>query len=978
MFLHTHASQISDMTYFSSNYARINYPVSEANSPGLRNAQIGAIHAIGAHFALYGEDPALVIMPTGSGKTAVLNLSAYLLRAKRVLVISSSVMVRGQIKNEFLTLKTLKESRVFHADLDTPKVKEIRSPIKSADEWTAFADFEVVVGIPNSINQGIAVLTDPELFDLVLVDEAHHVPAFTWSNIVRAFPRAKKIFFTATPFRRDKKEIEGRIAFNYPLAKAYEDKIFGEIGYYPVITNDKNPDLAIAKATEKVFNEDTAVGLRHYIMVRTETKEHAQVLSELYESQTTLRLQKVDSTKTYNFINKTIAKLRGGELDGIICVDMLGEGFDFPNLKIAAIHSPKKSLANTLQFIGRFARTNAENIGEAKFLAVPNDIEIGKRKLYAEGAVWNDIIKNLSQEVTDAEDELKQAIDSFNYETTQANAEEISFYNLNPYCHVKIYKAEGIDLNGELTLSGQQTIHHAISTELNTVIFITKETEKPKWILSDELLNVKHYFFLVYYDEPTKLLFLHSSIKTPQFYDNMVEVFAVGDYTRISKYQINKVLLDVANPEFFNIGMLNRSAHSGESYRITAGPNAETTIKKSHVKNYANGHVFMKGNTAGSKMTVGYSSASKVWSNAYEKIPNYVKWCQGLAAKIVSTREVKTNTAFDDLPIGKVVDSFPLPAHGATWNNTTFSEPPLLYKLEDGEIVETYQLLDFDIELDKINSTLNILYFKLIFQGIQLILSYDFDNYFLYVKELDFELIVEEAGHQIPLLDYLNECPLQIYLDDFATIGNHEYYAPPSDADFHFDDSKIQPFSWTNTDVKREFYITPAQKASNGNLNSIHETLQAKLIADNYTLLIYDHGQGEVADFISFMDLPDRVEINLYHIKGSGGITPGDRVNDVYEVCMQAVKSQAWTVNRQSFSRKILQRTNGNPRKFLAGNPAIFQALMSNGKRLQFLFTIVQPGISQTTFSPKLSYILAAADDSITNSGYLPMLVIGS
>ena len=49
---------------------------------------------------------------------------------------------------------------------------------------------------------------------------------------------------------------------------------------------------------------------------------------------------------------------------------MLGEGFDFPNLKIAAIHSPHKSLVSTLQFIGRFARTNAENIGTAKFIAM--------------------------------------------------------------------------------------------------------------------------------------------------------------------------------------------------------------------------------------------------------------------------------------------------------------------------------------------------------------------------------------------------------------------------------------------------------------------------------------------------------------------------------------------------------------------------------------------------------------------------------
>lgn len=45
---------------------------------------------------------------------------------------------------------------------------------------------------------------------------------------------------------------------------------------------------------------------------------------------------------------------------------MLGEGYDLPNLKIAAIHDYHKSLAITLQFIGRFTRvSNKETLGSA-------------------------------------------------------------------------------------------------------------------------------------------------------------------------------------------------------------------------------------------------------------------------------------------------------------------------------------------------------------------------------------------------------------------------------------------------------------------------------------------------------------------------------------------------------------------------------------------------------------------------------------
>jgi superfamily II DNA or RNA helicase len=46
----------------------------------------------------------------------------------------------------------------------------------------------------------------------------------------------------------------------------------------------------------------------------------------------------------------------------VVCVDMLGEGFDLPELKIAAFHDIRKSLAVTLQLAGRFTRAR-EDLG---------------------------------------------------------------------------------------------------------------------------------------------------------------------------------------------------------------------------------------------------------------------------------------------------------------------------------------------------------------------------------------------------------------------------------------------------------------------------------------------------------------------------------------------------------------------------------------------------------------------------------------
>lgn len=123
------------------------------------------------------------------------------------------------------------------------------------------------------------------------------------------------------------------------------------------------------------------------------------MLERIYADNTKLKLKRIDSSLTHSSIKSCLNQLRSGDLDGIICVDMLGEGYDFPNLKIAAIHAPHKSLAATLQFIGRFARTNASDIGTAKFIAVnDSELEIENKKLYTNDAVWQDMIIGLSEE----------------------------------------------------------------------------------------------------------------------------------------------------------------------------------------------------------------------------------------------------------------------------------------------------------------------------------------------------------------------------------------------------------------------------------------------------------------------------------------------------------------------------------------------------------------------------------------------------
>lgn len=238
-------------------------------------------------------------MPTGSGKTAVLILSAFVLRANRVLVITPSRLVREQVARNFENLELLKKIGALGDTTGEHKVHLLKNKLKSKAEWSDLKEYDTVISTPNCISPTYEGVVEPPdgFFDLILIDEGHHLPAKTWKSIIEAIPHARKVIFTATPFRLDKREIPGVIIYEFSLKEAFEDKIFGHIEYIPVITgNRQSDDIAIAQETEKVYLDDKSKGLDHRILVRTDTRSHADELLDIYSKYTTLEVEKPEWT----------------------------------------------------------------------------------------------------------------------------------------------------------------------------------------------------------------------------------------------------------------------------------------------------------------------------------------------------------------------------------------------------------------------------------------------------------------------------------------------------------------------------------------------------------------------------------------------------------------------------------------------------------------------------------------------------------
>lgn len=965
------------MSYFGEKYSTLRFPIREDNrKQGYRPAQLAAAQAVAAHF--FGRaDPAIVSMPTGAGKTAVLMTIPFLLRATRVLVLTPSRLVREQIAEDFESLKTLKRIEALSLDMPPPRVLTVDSQVTSDHGWHELSVADVVVATVRNVSpatDGVAPVP-MNLFDLVLVDEAHHAPAQTWAALLERLSKVRQALFTATPFRRDAKEIRGRLVFTYELRRARADGVYGELKFTPVEpVRPEDADVALAKAAEQQVAADKVAGLSHVLMVRTDSKSRADDLSKVYEANTALRLRTITGDHTLKHVRRVLDQLRDGTLDGVICVDMMGEGFDFPQLKVAALHSPHKSLAVTLQFIGRFARTTGEAVGKATFLAVPSEIEIEAHRLFVPGAEWNELVEKASGLRIERETAVREKLESFQPAVGVVAGSDASpsLYGLEPYFHVKVLSVPGgVDFTGPLGVPANSTvIFHSHSPSENAVICVTREVSACQWSSDESLADIAFSLFILFYEPASRLLFICSSRRDQSVYDDLAESVSLGTAGRLSPDELNRVLDGIVQPEFFSIGLRNRSGFGyGESYRMITGRAADRAIQKSDGRFYDRGHFFGKGLEGGKQTTIGLSSSSKVWSNRYDQVPILIEWCRSLAGKITKNVEPKTGSGLDYLGYGRRVTELPPGIQLAEWPEEVYQRHGLRLQL-DGET--PMALLDAELSIKEASEQAVLL--EVVGAQTPILLRFALDGARIITAaspEANAARCVDAYGASEPLIDFLNENLPSLYTKDLARLEGSTLHPPPTDFD-PFDSTRIEEIDWQTVGVDP---LCEKPKAGATGI-SIFEWLERRLLAEEWDIVFLDDGACEMADYVALRRVGDRAEAVLFHCKAAGDHpVPGDRVADAYEVCGQAIRSLRWSDGRR-LAKQIEHRVNHTNSRFLRGTLADVKMLI-DGVACRFEVVIVQPGIGRD-LSGDVASLLAATNAYIVGAQVPPLRVIGS
>jgi hypothetical protein len=221
------------------------------------------------------------------------------------------------------------------------------------------------------------------------------------------------------------------------------------------------------------------------------------------------------------------------------------------------------------------------------------------------------------------------------------------------------------------------------------------------------------------------------------------------------------------------------------------------------------------------------------------------------------------------------------------------------------------------------------------------------------------------------LIDFLNENPPSLYTTDLARLEGSTLHPAPTDFD-PFDPARIEEVDWkaSGVDPLREKPL-PGRPGL-----SIFEWLENRLLAENWPVVFLDDGACEMADYVVLRRVGDRAEVVLFHCKAAADYpVPGDRVDDAYEVCGQAVRSLRWS-NGRKLAKQIEHRASYTKSKFIRGALADVGTIL-DGVPYGCEIVVVQPGIGRD-LSPDVASLLAASNAFIVGAQVPPLRVIGS
>ena len=332
------------------------------------------------------HDSVMVQMPTGTGKTMVLaNIVFSFLEMGNhpIWIVAHRRELVSQIKD------TLEK---FFSSLKSTSIKVI------SIQWLSrhYGEMEEKPG-------------------LIVIDEAHHALAETYAEVMNAYPKAKKLGLTATPYRLNGKgftDLFDTLLCSWSMERFIAEGRLSLYDYYS-IKPDSAAQLQIdslqkrgadgdyqQKELNEVMDvkpslERLCLTIKEYVpgkkgIVYAISIQHAEHIAEFYrengikavaissKTPSSLRKELIERFKSSSLLSSLNST--SDEIEVLVSVDLFSEGFDCPDVEFIQLARPTLSLAKYMQMVGRGLRVAEgkeycvilDNVGLYKRFGLPS------------------------------------------------------------------------------------------------------------------------------------------------------------------------------------------------------------------------------------------------------------------------------------------------------------------------------------------------------------------------------------------------------------------------------------------------------------------------------------------------------------------------------------------------------------------------------------------------------------------------------
>ncbi len=323
-----------------------------------------------------GQRRAIVISATGTGKTYLSAFDVREFHPKRMLYVA----------NRDTILKAARESYQRVLGCDEAELGLLTGSSKQHDAKYVFASVD-------ALRRHMEEWYEPDDFDYVLIDEAHHSGANNYRSVIDYFSEARFMLgMTATPERTDSFDIfalfDHNIAYEIRLQKALDENMLCPFHYYGVheFLGDDGSRVDSAEGISKSdkrqiqysLEELTELSRVRYIIRKLEQYgsygqqvtglvfcsriDEAEQLSHLFNQETNQQAERpyrtvaISGKTSPKDVENAVNRLEAGELDYIFTVDKFNEGIDIPAInQIVMLRNTESSIVFTQQ-LGRGLR----------------------------------------------------------------------------------------------------------------------------------------------------------------------------------------------------------------------------------------------------------------------------------------------------------------------------------------------------------------------------------------------------------------------------------------------------------------------------------------------------------------------------------------------------------------------------------------------------------------------------------------------